>query len=728
MKTMDLLLPALEHFRIPGYWLILLVCMADAIAFAGIAVPGSIIVVFAGFLSSRGFFDMGDLIWFAAIGAMMGDGISFYLGRKGTRFFNPESRIFKSALYKRGVQYFGKKGGVSILLARFIGPLRPFIPFIAGISAMNPGRYLPWNILGAFLWAIFYLSLGYFFGRTWQVIEIWTTRAGLAAGIFILLFSVVYFAKVFVSRYGRQIFSLLADISRAVREAFWKNEGVRVFVRKHPGLVMFVRKRLDRTRFTGMPVTLLIITFIYVLSLLLGLIGDLLMADPVVAADIRIENLISVFRHPTTIRVFLWITLLGRSWVILFFAISASVLFRIWGKGSYILPLWGAIAGSQLFTQVGKLAFHRPRPDVAFYLENTFSFPSGHASVAVAFYGFITYFLVRNIHGWNRKVNLFFGGSLIIFAIGLSRLYLGVHYLSDVLAGYLLGMLWLIAAVSFQEWEERSEKKEQRALPQTDPSLVKVITGVILVSQLIFYGIYGMGYKPVEMVHQTPLVQVAGPDIASLFQEGKLPAHTESLTGSPQEPISMILLVNNSQEVIDIFKKSGWFMADEVSFSSLSRAARAAILNRGYNNAPMTPSFWNGKVHEFGFQKPTEEVSIRKRHHCRVWGTGMKSDEGQDLFVMTVSFDSGIKWAVTHRIGPDLDTERELLFSDLEKSGSVKHFSIVQLSSPGLGKNFAGDPFFSDGKAYIVELSDNFRTEDHLLYEALAIQFSSLSK
>ena len=118
----------------------------------------------------------------------------------------------------------------------------------------------------------------------------------------------------------------------------------------------------------------------------------------------------------------------------------------------------------------------------------------------------------------------------------------------------------------------------------------------------------------------------------------------------------------------------------------------------------MTPSFWNGQVHDFGWEKDTNQHSVRQRHHARFWQTNFKTAQGKNIYVGTASLDTGIKWLVTHQISPDIDTERELIFQDLEQSGVVKNFSWQQFVDPILGQNFSGDQFFTDGQLYILEL------------------------
>ena len=101
--------PAIEHLGALGYWLVLLISLLESLAFIGVIIPGSALVVAAGFLmAAHGYFDIGDLIWFAAIGAILGDGISYYLGTKGTKFFRNENKILKLSHLDRGKHFFQK--------------------------------------------------------------------------------------------------------------------------------------------------------------------------------------------------------------------------------------------------------------------------------------------------------------------------------------------------------------------------------------------------------------------------------------------------------------------------------------------------------------------------------------------------------------------------------------------------------------------------------------------
>ena len=153
MEFINTLLPALEHFRMLGYWVVLLFSLLESLAFVGVVVPGAVVVVFAGSLAAKGYFDLGDLAWFASAGAILGDGISFRLGKGEHIRFREENRIFKPGLLEKGKDFFARHGGKSVFLGRVVGPIRAVIPFVAGVSGMEAKRFYLWNITSAISWA-----------------------------------------------------------------------------------------------------------------------------------------------------------------------------------------------------------------------------------------------------------------------------------------------------------------------------------------------------------------------------------------------------------------------------------------------------------------------------------------------------------------------------------------------------------------------------------------------
>lgn len=125
-------------------------------------------------------------------------------------------------------------------------------------------------------------------------------------------------------------------------------------------------------------------------------------------------------------------------------SLLSAASFYIHRHTEKIIPLFTIIGGSAATTYAIKHLFSRARPlTEAFYLETGSSFPSGHATFAMALYGFFIYITWKaDEHHLKNPLIIFL--AILIFLVGLSRLYLGVHYLSDVLGGYLVGFIWIL--------------------------------------------------------------------------------------------------------------------------------------------------------------------------------------------------------------------------------------------------------------------------------------------
>jgi len=698
MNYLTALLPTLEHFRQLGYLLIFLAAFLESIAFVGIALPGTVLIVLAGFLITKGYFDIGDAIWAASIGAILGDSLSYYLGSHAKKFFKKDSKIFHSKYLQQGEVFFHKHGGKSIFIGRFVGVIRPIIPFVAGLFKMRRSQFLLWNILSGIAWATSFLFLGYLFGQAWQAALLWSSRLGIALLLFLFALLLFSLLKRLVVKKGKQVLQFIRSVSSSIKQSILANPDIKRFVSKHQWFFTFLKHRLDRSAFSGLPSTLLTLAFFYVLSLFAGVVEDVLTSDVLTAADVRIADLLSAFRNEFLNTIFLWITLLGRAQSILVFLLATLLILWIWKRREYIIPLMLVVTGSELFTFLAKFAFHRARPDVGLYAESSFSFPSGHATSAAAFYGFLTYIFVRNLKGWKMKVNTLFAGIFIIVSVGFSRLYLGVHFTSDVWGGYLVGFLWLIIGISLVEWLQ--SKKLSAPSPLLSAKR-KWISLFLVTFCLTYYVVSALRYAPPILtvpIHQITVIN----NPLELFTNDQL-KYTETVTGQKQEPISFIVIAENDERFIKGIETAGWHLADPVNIETTANLAKAALLKQPYPTAPMTPSFWDAIIHNFGFEKPTSAANARERHHARFWKTSFQTTNNKHIYVGTASLDNGVKYFITHSINPDIDTERQFLYDDLQTAGAIERSDLTGFVSPVLSKNFAGDPFFTDGKAFIVE-------------------------
>jgi undecaprenyl-diphosphatase len=116
------------------------------------------------------------------------------------------------------------------------------------------------------------------------------------------------------------------------------------------------------------------------------------------------------------------------------------------------------VIGAEVLDQILKLAFHRTRPAAFFGLPEPlgYSFPSGHALVACSFYGVLAAFAATRTESRARRWTYRIAAALLIAIIGISRIYLGVHYPSDVLGGYAAALVWVFTVASARRWMRQS--------------------------------------------------------------------------------------------------------------------------------------------------------------------------------------------------------------------------------------------------------------------------------
>lgn len=183
-----------------GYWLVLLMTFLETSAFVGLVVPGEVTLLIAGWFASRDVLDMPWLLAAAWLGAVLGDSTGYAIGRfGGVKFLRRFGRyfFFRERYLEASYRYFRSHGGKTVIFGRFVGIVRAFGPVVAGISHMPYGRFLAYDIVGALLSSALLLSLGYFFGESWDVIGKWLGWGGLAVFVFIiaLVIAVRYIRK-----------------------------------------------------------------------------------------------------------------------------------------------------------------------------------------------------------------------------------------------------------------------------------------------------------------------------------------------------------------------------------------------------------------------------------------------------------------------------------------------------------------------------------------------------
>ncbi len=191
-----------------------------------------------------------------------------------------------------------------------------------------------------------------------------------------------------------------------------------------------------------------------------GIAEDYLTNDPLVHWDVRLARWLAGERNSVGNDFFRVLTYVGSPAAALAISFVACVVLYRRRRLAEAALLAVVLAGGELLNVILKLAFHRPRPEVAFVHLDTYSFPSGHAMVSTATYGTLAYLAWGRWRTTPSRLAVALGVVVLVALISFSRLYLGVHYLSDVLGGAAGGIFWLaVSIVLYRLYGERFERR-----------------------------------------------------------------------------------------------------------------------------------------------------------------------------------------------------------------------------------------------------------------------------
>jgi undecaprenyl-diphosphatase len=517
-------------------------------------------------------------------------------------------------------------------------------------------------------------------------------------GLFIATVTVLLwlFASFFIRR-KEKIKSLLTSLGRKIKSNKRWQAADLWLKRKTPRFYLFLENRLSTKKPTGLYLTWGVIVSAFFFFSFLGIIQDIIFRDPMYFADLRVIYLLRAVTSENLSRFFIFFTNLDQPIV----AVAGLIL-----AGGYLIYAGNKLAakylatttlGGFLFFSLTKIIFQRPRPVGAnlITLPGSYSLPSGHAVMCVCFYGFIAYLIFKKIKNKFLKTATLVLFLLLTLLIGLSRAYLGVHYPSDVLAGWFLGFTILAIGVTLMNIEKKLSAEKNP--PQKINKLL--LTALII----LFCLVTAFSFSQIKMI--TPVVTTMETGEAHFVKTASL--YSEDLFGQKMEPISFVV-VGDEKKLLSAFAAAGWSEAEKPNLSNFLKLSSAIAKNKNYPTAPMTPAFYNSKTNDLGFEKSTDLNSARQRHHTRYWLTNYKIN-GESVFVATASFDQGVEIGPilqfpVHRISPDIDAEREFVMNDLLKTGLILNYQKINLVGKTKGTNAAGDNFTTDGQAYFIYL------------------------
>src|SRR5919199_4008142 len=279
MSAIDHVLSLIGHY---GYLVVFFGVMAESM---GVPLPGETILLAAGVMVQRGNLDFGDTIVFGILGAIVGDQIGYWVGRKGGRPFVLRwgRYLFTTpARLARAEAFFARHGGKAVFLARFFSGLRVFGALVAGISRMRWMTFLIYNALGGAVWATTVVLVGYFLGSSLSLVERWLGRATLLLALLVALAVGFYLAY------------RLATPNRA-RLVGWGDAllaypPIARLRRRYDAQLRWLLRRLTPGQYLGLHLTVGLLIAGGSLWLFGGLVEDLLTGDPVVRFDRMVDD------------------------------------------------------------------------------------------------------------------------------------------------------------------------------------------------------------------------------------------------------------------------------------------------------------------------------------------------------------------------------------------------------------------------------------------------------
>lgn len=410
---------------------IFLIAFGDALVIVGVAIPAVPLLFAVGTLVGLGHVDGTYALACATLGAFAGDGISYWVGHR----YGPQLRqrwpFYKHPQWlERGELTFKRHGMKSIVMARYIGAIRPFVPAIAGMLKMRLRQYVPASALAAVVWSATFLAPGWVFGTSLELVAAVAGRLAVVLAVVLVLVAAIWGAVFYSWRW------LGAHTTGMIERALaWSH--------RHPVLGRYSEALIDPNRPESASLLLLGVVLLAAgwgfFQILISVGGGSAPSE----LDLTVHHLMFGLRNPLADTAMAFLATIGDA-VVLTPAVLGVFAWLLWRRRHIAAWHWlAAPAFALVLTWFLGYLLDMPKPPASTAVMG-FSFPSASVTMATVVYGFFAVLIARELPG-RRRAWPYVVAALAVGLLGFSRLYLGAHWLSDVLAGILLGLLWIAA-------------------------------------------------------------------------------------------------------------------------------------------------------------------------------------------------------------------------------------------------------------------------------------------
>ncbi|MFZ5956792.1 VTT domain-containing protein [Pseudomonas knackmussii] len=590
-----------EHPQLT-YAAVLLLALSESIPVIGAVVPGTAIIIAIAALVPSGAVTLWPLLASAVAGAVLGDGLSYWLGHRYHREIldiRPLKRY--SGFLARSEQFFARHGGKSVFLARFTPGVRAFIPLMAGILKMPPGRFYTANVLSALAWAPAHIVPGVLIGASLGLLG----SAAKPIAVLLVLLVVLTWGAIQLVRLalGRGLPLLAASLERMrnwalARDSRWAR---------------LLQNLLDPARPEARGLACLAALLVGSAWLFFGILEDVVTGDPLVQADTAIYQMLQDLRTAPGDAWMIAATELGDTFVVLAVAL-AVLLWLLWKRAWRTSAYWlVAIAGASALNSVIKFALHRARPGEMLYAGwSAFSFPSGHSTVNTLLYGFLAVLVIPALRPFWR-LPLVIGTVALVLAIAVSRLYLGAHWFSDVAGGLAFATAWLTA---LGLWYRRKPTEAVGAAGLLLVALVTLgVTGSVHIHRQFAF----------DIARYAPPVHSQNLSAQDWWTTGwqQLPARRVEITGEIEEPLTL-QWAGSPDALRERLQRQGWY-----SPAAWSASNALVWLTPGAAPAerPLIAVFAGGRLPQLTLARANPNAPDDSRFVLRLWATDTRLDD-----------------------------------------------------------------------------------------------------
>lgn len=633
MDTVDIVFAWINANPAWAGFIVFLVAFFESLALVGLVLPGAVMMFGIGALVGGGVMPLWPTLIWAAAGAIAGDGISFWLGRtlhmriKTLWPLNKHPELIASATH-----FFHRHGGKSILLGRFIGPIRPVIPAVAGMLEMPPRRFLMFNVISGILWAPVYVFPGIIFAASLGLASEVASRLAVMLGTVVgLLLLALWLLRILFNRVHCYAYPLIQ------RTLAWAN--------LHPRMGRIPASLLDPNQPEARGLTLLALALL-VASTLFALVAHASGTSGLLFnLDIYLYQAAMSLRTPLMDELFVAVAQLA-DWQVLL-PLSLAVLAWLWrccnhhaAKHWLAAVSLGALLSLNLVWLEGPENILLPAP-----------LHSGQLMTALAVYGFLATIIAREFSE-SRRWPIYALVTVLLIIIALGRLYLGASRLSGVMGAMTLGAAW-IALLGIAYRNHPAERVHPGGLAATAFAVL-----------LLAAGWHGFQHhnEMVQRYRVAPLEIVTSRNdwLAERWQE--LPTYRDDLRGIHNHPLDL----QYSGELKRLQQKllqQGWYKPREVN--ALNWMVWLAP-NTPLERIPVLPQVHNGNNETLLLVK--EVKGKNEWLALRLWHSGYRlQTDNQPLWIGNASLlqPADIAGLEVPRTQSDFDTPRQALLDDL---------------------------------------------------------------